>query len=212
MSATMSKADSNLLDSLFTNDPHPPAKLSERDSSQLNIVPKPPKEFNVINHEVSRQPPTDSLRASTDLDKKLRELDGRGMAMAEGGELDEALAIFSEAIALMPERAQSYNNRAQVYRLMENNSLARADLDKAISFYSPEEPDENSNCAVRNAHIQRSMLFALDSDYDRAYEDMKKASLMGSSFAKSQLSRVNPYAAMCNDMLKSFLASNNCEK
>ena len=37
---------------------------------------------------------------------------------------------------------------------------------------------------------------------EEARQDFEKASEMGSNFAKSALTAMNPYAAMCNQMLK----------
>ncbi|KYM80333.1 Tetratricopeptide repeat protein 36 like protein [Atta colombica] len=37
---------------------------------------------------------------------------------------------------------------------------------------------------------------------DKAREDFTRAAKVGSSFAKSQLVALNPYAAMCNAMLQ----------
>ena len=37
---------------------------------------------------------------------------------------------------------------------------------------------------------------------EEARQDFEKASAMGSNFAKSALTAMNPYAAMCNQMLK----------
>jgi len=37
---------------------------------------------------------------------------------------------------------------------------------------------------------------------DKAREDFTRAAKAGSSFAKSQLVALNPYAAMCNAMLR----------
>jgi hypothetical protein len=41
-----------------------------------------------------------------------------------------------------------------------------------------------------------------DGDEDAALEDFKAAAGLGSGYAKSMLVEMNPYAAMCNAMLR----------
>ena len=46
------------------------------------------------------------------------------------------------------------------------------------------------------------MIHRREGQNDDARKDFEKASQMGSGFAKSALTAMNPYAAMCNQMLK----------
>jgi hypothetical protein len=51
------------------------------------------------------------------------------------------------------------------------------------------------------------MVHKLEGRDDDARSDFEKASLLGSSFAKSALASMNPYAAMCNQMLKNVFSA-----
>lgn len=46
------------------------------------------------------------------------------------------------------------------------------------------------------------MIHRLEGRDDEAKVDFEKAAQLGSAFAKSALASMNPYAAMCNQMLK----------
>lgn len=46
------------------------------------------------------------------------------------------------------------------------------------------------------------MIHRLEGRDDEAKVDFEKAAKLGSAFAKSALASMNPYAAMCNQMLK----------
>uniref|UniRef100_A0A6V7J479 Tetratricopeptide repeat protein 36 n=1 Tax=Bracon brevicornis TaxID=1563983 RepID=A0A6V7J479_9HYME len=53
---------------------------------------------------------------------------------------------------------------------------------------------------------QRGLLHRLAGNEDLAKDDFEEAAKNGSSFARSQLVHLNPYAAMCNAMLKEIHA------
>ena len=44
----------------------------------------------------------------------MREKEGKAVRAAEEGRLDEALQLLNEAVAMAPDSASVYNNRAQV--------------------------------------------------------------------------------------------------
>jgi hypothetical protein len=60
------------------------------------------------------------------------EREAAAVAAAEAGRLGDALAMLDELCASAPQRASSFNNRAQVKRLQKNDEGAKADLDSAI--------------------------------------------------------------------------------
>ena len=62
---------------------------------------------------------------------------------------------MTQAIALTPERASCYNNRAQIHRFNSNIDLAMADLNKAILLCKGQE---RSAC---QAFCQRGKLATL---------------------------------------------------
>ena len=63
-----------------------------------------------------------------------RKLELDAIQEAEKGNLAEALAVMSKAMALTPTRASCYNNRAQIHRFNSNISAALQDLNKAIQI------------------------------------------------------------------------------
>ena len=56
--------------------------------------------------------------------------------------------------------------------------------------------------AAAQALTQRAMIRKLQSDDEAAYHDFKAAAALGNTFAKTQAMQMNPYAALCNQMLK----------
>ena len=69
------------------------------------------------------------------------------------------------------------------------------DLDKAICL---SEGKGRSGC---QALCQRGLLYRRLGRDDQAREDFEKAAKLGSGFARTQLVALNPYAALCNQML-----------
>lgn len=87
------------------------------------------------------------------------------------------------------------------------------------SFLSLSEALEDLNSAVElsegkgrsgvQALCQRGALYRSMEQDDKAKEDFTRAAKAGSSFAKSQLITLNPYAAMCNAMLREITSKIN---
>ena len=46
-----------------------------------------------------------------------KRLEVQGVKAADGGDLDEAMSFFNQAVAVAPSHPAGYNNRAQVLRL-----------------------------------------------------------------------------------------------
>lgn len=59
------------------------------------------------------------------------------------------------------------------------------------------------------ALCQRGMLHRINGKLEDARNDFTEASKRGSKFAKSQLVEINPYAAMCNQMLREITTKLN---
>ena len=55
--------------------------------------------------------------------------------------------------------------------------------------------------AACQAFCQRAMLFHLAGDQEEEKKNWEFAAKLGSTFAKSYLVQMNPYAALCNKML-----------
>ena len=72
---------------------------------------------------------------------------------------------------------------------------ALEDLNKAI------ELSDGRGKVAAQAFTQRGLLNKLNGNENDALEDFKKAACLGNSFAKQQVVQMNPYAALCNQML-----------
>ncbi|XP_050334599.1 tetratricopeptide repeat protein 36 homolog [Bactrocera neohumeralis] len=123
-------------------------------------------------------------------------LEVRAIKLAEEGKLVEALQYFEQAIEVAPTRASVYNNRAQALRLVGRDDEALADLSKALALCT-EQP--RTKCT---ALCQRGVLYRKQNNVDAARKDFEDAAHLGSSFAKTQLVELNPFAALCNQMLR----------
>ena len=116
--------------------------------------------------------------------------------LAESGKLEEALSEFKAISALYPEYAGGFNNMAQAQRLLKQNADAMASLDSAIRLAGADKFTE------RQALTQRGSLHVLAGDEDAARRDFEAAAALGSDIAAKEAARLNPYARMCNAMLK----------
>ena len=72
---------------------------------------------------------------------------------------------------------------------------AKQDLETAISL------SNGQGKAAAQAYTQRALLKKVDGDNEGAYDDFKRAACLGNAFAKTQAIQMNPYAALCNQML-----------
>ncbi|XP_059141749.1 tetratricopeptide repeat protein 36-like [Physella acuta] len=141
--------------------------------------------------------------------KKAKALEIQGVKAAEAGDVDAALAIFTEAVNVAPNWPSAYNNRAQALRLKGDIEGAKADLEKALELSS-----EKGTPACQ-AFTQRGLIRKKEGDDEGARHDFKRAADLGSGFAKQLLASMNPYAALCNQMLGEVmqkLRSGACEE
>eukprot|EP00794_Sanderia_malayensis_P015252 gene15251-16826_t len=126
---------------------------------------------------------------------QVKELEIEGVKEAEAGNLEKSLQIFNNAINLAPSYAATFNNRAQLHRMKGDVSSAKEDLERAI------ELSNGHGKTAAQALTQRALLRKTEGDDEGSLEDFKKAAHLGNAFAKSQVVKMNPYAAMCNQML-----------
>ncbi|KAK9501751.1 hypothetical protein O3M35_012423 [Rhynocoris fuscipes] len=131
--------------------------------------------------------------------KKAKEIELNGVKCAENGNVLDAIKLFTEALTIA-ERASGYNNRAQAYRLLVKDEEALMDLNRSI------EISNGKGKSACQAYCQRGLLYRKNGLMEEAKSDFIKASQLGSSFAKQQLVELNPYAAMCNQMLNEILS------
>ncbi|XP_059058426.1 tetratricopeptide repeat protein 36 homolog [Achroia grisella] len=119
-----------------------------------------------------------------------------GVQLAEAGQYEDALRLLTRGIEVAPDRAAAYNDRAQLLRLMKRDNDAMADLDKALQL------TEGSKGRARAlALCQRGVLLKKLGQGDLARAAFTEAAKLGSGFAKKQVVEMNPYAALCNQML-----------
>ncbi|XP_011059530.1 PREDICTED: tetratricopeptide repeat protein 36 homolog isoform X2 [Acromyrmex echinatior] len=120
----------------------------------------------------------------------------KAIAWAEAKNFDECFRLFDQALKKAPKSPSILNDRAQALRLANRHEEALKDLHLAV------ELSENKGRAGIQALCQRGALYRWMEQDDKAREDFTRAAKAGSSFAKSQLVALNPYAAMCNAMLQ----------
>lgn len=109
------------------------------------------------------------------------QLEVQGIRLAENGKLQEAIAILTKAIETAPNHASLYNNRAQVYRLLDDDEAALEDIQSTIQLcYSKGDIYCKALC-------QRGILHFKHRRDAEAIEDFQKAASLGSLFAKEQV-------------------------
>ncbi|XP_058464038.1 tetratricopeptide repeat protein 36 homolog [Malaya genurostris] len=126
-------------------------------------------------------------------------LELEAIALTENGNLTDAIELFTKAIEIAPERPAPWNNRAQVYRYSGNESAALHDIEQALHL------SKRSGRTGCRAFCQRGILRRKHEDIDGARSDFEKAAKLGSRFARTQLIELNPYAALCNQMLREVM-------
>uniref|UniRef100_A0A8C8S170 Tetratricopeptide repeat protein 36 n=1 Tax=Pelusios castaneus TaxID=367368 RepID=A0A8C8S170_9SAUR len=131
--------------------------------------------------------------------EQVKDLELQGVLAAESGDVNTALERFSEAIQLLPERASGYNNRAQALRLKGDVTGALQDLDKALDL------SRGTGHVACQGFVQRGLINQLQGHEENARQDFEQAASLGSAFARHQLVLMNPYSALCNQMLSEMM-------
>ncbi|EDW41386.1 GM24593 [Drosophila sechellia] len=119
------------------------------------------------------EPDTQAITAS-------RELELRAIGLSESGELDGALELFQQSL-----------------NLAQRASHALDDLNKALELANDQQT--RTKC---HAHCQRGVLYRKLDNLEAARADFEAAAQLGSKFAREQLVEINPFAALCNQMLR----------
>lgn len=170
---------------------------SERDKGVLEMIMNPNLPFNFgPQNTVKEDDDNHYLNLTNYQESELHNMEG--IKIAESGDYSAAMAKFNEAIKLCPENPSSYNNRAQLYRLESNISEALTDLEKSL------ELSKGRGRKAAQSFVQMALIHRLRNE-DMARKEFEKAAELGSVFAKQQLVAMNPYAAMCNQMLSEIM-------
>lgn len=172
--------------------------LSDHDKAILDTIFNPVQTenyFPVIFDVETSADLRDPVEPQTPQVQESIKIEMEGITKAHNGDYITALKFFDEALNHEVSRASVYNNRAQVHRLMGNDNAAFLDLSTAIEL-----ANEISLTACQ-AHCQRGVLYRKCGNVSAARNDFEKAAKLGSKFARNQLVELNPYAALCNQML-----------
>ncbi|KAK5641417.1 hypothetical protein RI129_009964 [Pyrocoelia pectoralis] len=178
------------------------SQLSSHDKAVLNCLFNPNLPLDQAYNEELSDNIKDQEVNTPDIFKS-KELETEGIKLAEVSKFDDALNMLNEAVRASPKRASPYNNRAQVHQLMKNTGDAFNDLTMAIDLAS-KYSQKRTLC---QAFCQRGLLYRKEEQIELAKEDFEKAASLGSLFAKNQLVELNPYAALCNQMLRQAFES-----
>ncbi len=113
----------------------------------------------------------------------------RGLAYAEKGDTDRAIADYSEAIRLQPREdkldAEVHMNRGVAYAAKEDYDRAIADYDEAIRV----------NPKYATAYYNRGLAYDNKGEYDRAIADYDEAIRLDPDYTNAYYNRGAAYAA-----------------
>jgi len=159
----------------------------------------------------------------------------KAIICAEAKNFDESFRLFDEALKQAPASPSILNDRAQALRLAnrDKGTYFKDILRRKIKFHTymharktkfnyripllealkdlhlAVELSQGKGRAGIQALCQRGALYRWLEQDDEAKKDFVRAAKAGSSFAKSQLVALNPYAAMCNAMLREITSKAN---
>uniref|UniRef100_A0A8C6XXH1 Tetratricopeptide repeat protein 36 n=1 Tax=Naja naja TaxID=35670 RepID=A0A8C6XXH1_NAJNA len=145
-----------------------------------------------LQEEQGKQQAVEEGGFDPELLRQATHLEAQGIAAAEGGDLELALEKLDQAIQLLPTRASAFNNRAQALRL--NGDVA-----------SSPEAQQRVRPVARQGFVQRGLIQRLQGQDEAARSSFEQAAALGSVFARRQLALMNPYAALCNQMLSEVM-------
>jgi tetratricopeptide (TPR) repeat protein len=111
-----------------------------------------------------------------------------GIAFFAGGEFDQAITAFTQAITLKPDYTEAYYNRGLVYYEIKAADRALANFNEAIRL--------DRNYAA--AYFNRGLVYADRGDYARALADYNETIRLNPAHAKARNNRGNVFAAQKN--------------
>ncbi|KAJ2787669.1 hypothetical protein GGI15_000559 [Coemansia interrupta] len=125
---------------------------------------------------------------------KLRSGEIQAIRTAESGDLQAGIDQLSQVISDCPHYASAYNNRAQAYRLQNNDAQALADLDQAIRY-------AQDRTTLGQAFTQKAIILRAQGDQDAAYYNFSQGAKCGNEVAQMAAPKENPYAKLCGRMV-----------
>ncbi|CAH0715779.1 unnamed protein product, partial [Brenthis ino] len=171
--------------------------LSERDRAVLRSIFDPTATIANVFDEGDKFVEDEDV---TEIEKQSKSLGLQGVQLAEAGKLEEALVLLNKSVEVAPERASAYNDRAQLYRLMDRVDDAMQDISRALKLTEGKKTRARALALCQQGVLHRKL-----GDDDSARSSFQEAAKLGSAFAKKQVVELNPYAALCNQMLSQVM-------
>lgn len=139
-------------------------------------------------------------KLSPELLMTLKQIEFDALSLAEQHKYEESAAKFTKAIELCPSYGSAYNNRGQVYRLMNKTEDALRDIEHALKYGGAE--------ILKQAYTQRGLIRRDCGNTKEAEDDFRMGAKYGNKFAKAVV-RSNPYAQLCNDIVSIAMSELN---
>lgn len=155
--------------------------LSEHDEQVLNLCFNPELGFDQLyGLDLPKVEP---------VSETVKSMEAEAVSLADT-DSKQALSLLSNIITANPKYGSAYNNRAQLYRLLNNTKLALNDLESAIQFGDVH--------VIGKAYSQKAIILNELGKEEEAQCAFECGAKYGNLFCKQQAVKNNPYAAMCN--------------
>ena len=171
--------------------------LSTRDASVLDFV-----------FDASPVAQSETIER-TETETQSLALENEAIKLAEGGKLEAAETMLTEAIETY-RGCSAYNNRAQVRQFRKNLDGALQDLDRAILLGEARVPRDE--LTLRQAHTQRGLVYKLRNREDEARAEFEAASALGSVLAKKEAAKLNPISQLCGNVVAEMMGYGDLHK
>jgi lipopolysaccharide biosynthesis regulator YciM len=111
---------------------------------------------------------------------------------------------FNESINLLEEATMVDKNDPSVCLniAIVQASISSGKIQEAIDMLAKVITLDSDTVVSRTAHSLRSTLYGSLGEVDKVREDVMMAARMGDKVARDKLRMNNPYAAMCDEVLK----------
>ncbi|KAF9579815.1 Tetratricopeptide repeat protein 36 [Lunasporangiospora selenospora] len=174
------------------------ATVSAKDARILDMVFNPEGTM-LPDRETEAMLNMEPVVIEPELLKKLKSLEAEAVVLAEKDDISGAIAKFTEVITLCPTYASGYNNRAQAYRILDNEEAALKDLDEAIKNGSGQTD------ILKQAYTQRAIIKKKLGDKNGAQADFERGARYGNPVAKAISVQDNPISQLCGAMVMEML-------